>query len=283
MRSSAIQGVQNGSEKAARPPEGCPAETGSLFGPESALGFDRPSGTNARRPSQKAKKRWPSFNDHQINNKLRLNNYFYYATRFPINLHNFESLFFFGERLLFCARVGVYVVILKMNIKSASRLIRLTVVSIRATQKLSGKCKIHAHVPLFSSIFSSPLDFLFFIFVRIACQSSSFLYLAGSLHNFFSPSLFCNIPPSNSVFVSLLPPLPPLLNFSIPHGVFFSVYSDCRTYWKKNPDFIDVLLLTAPFTGEERRILFKFWCVWLSWQQRCDANLSRRSKKEKNV
>ena len=46
--------MQNGSEKAARPPEGCPAEAGSLFGPESALGFEHPSGTNARRPSQKA-------------------------------------------------------------------------------------------------------------------------------------------------------------------------------------------------------------------------------------
>ena len=40
--------------KAALPPEGCLAEAGGLFGPESALGFDRPSGTNARRPSQKA-------------------------------------------------------------------------------------------------------------------------------------------------------------------------------------------------------------------------------------
>ena len=58
MRSSAIQGVQNGSEKAARPPEGCPAEAGSLFGPESALGFDHLSGTNARQPSQKAGERW---------------------------------------------------------------------------------------------------------------------------------------------------------------------------------------------------------------------------------
>ena len=58
MRSSAIQGVQNGSEKAARPPEGCPAETGGLFGPESTLGFDHPSGTNARQPSQKAGERF---------------------------------------------------------------------------------------------------------------------------------------------------------------------------------------------------------------------------------
>ena len=57
MRSSAIQSVQNGSEKAARPPEGCPAEAGGLFGPESALGFDHPSGTNARRPGQKAEER----------------------------------------------------------------------------------------------------------------------------------------------------------------------------------------------------------------------------------
>ena len=58
MRSSAIQSVQNGSEKAARPPEGCPAEAGGLFGPEPALGFDHPSGTNARRPGQKAEKRY---------------------------------------------------------------------------------------------------------------------------------------------------------------------------------------------------------------------------------
>ena len=43
-----------GDKSAARPPEGCPAEAGGLFGPESALGFEHPSGTNARRPSQKA-------------------------------------------------------------------------------------------------------------------------------------------------------------------------------------------------------------------------------------
>ena len=39
-----------GDKSAARPPEGCPAEAGGLFGPESALGFEHPSGTNARRP-----------------------------------------------------------------------------------------------------------------------------------------------------------------------------------------------------------------------------------------
>ena len=39
-----------GDKSAARPPE-----TGGLFGPESALGFEHPSGTNARRPSQKAR------------------------------------------------------------------------------------------------------------------------------------------------------------------------------------------------------------------------------------
>ena len=43
-----------GDKSAARPPEGCPAEAGGLFGPESALGFEHPSGTNARRPSQNA-------------------------------------------------------------------------------------------------------------------------------------------------------------------------------------------------------------------------------------
>ena len=32
-----------GDKSAARPPEGCPAEPGGLFGPESALGFDHPS------------------------------------------------------------------------------------------------------------------------------------------------------------------------------------------------------------------------------------------------
>ena len=36
-------------QSAARPPEGCPAEAGGLFGPESALGFEHPSGTNAKR------------------------------------------------------------------------------------------------------------------------------------------------------------------------------------------------------------------------------------------
>ena len=40
-----------GDKSAARPPEGCPAEAGGLFGPESALGFEHPSGTNARRPN----------------------------------------------------------------------------------------------------------------------------------------------------------------------------------------------------------------------------------------
>ena len=45
--SSAVQRGQS----AARPPEGCPAEAGGLFGRESALGFEHPSGTNARRPS----------------------------------------------------------------------------------------------------------------------------------------------------------------------------------------------------------------------------------------
>ena len=45
--SSAVQGDKS----AGRPPEGCPAEAGGLFGPESALGFEHPSGTNARRPS----------------------------------------------------------------------------------------------------------------------------------------------------------------------------------------------------------------------------------------
>ena len=44
-----------GDKSAARPPEGCLAETGGLFGPESALGFEHPSGMNARRPSQKAR------------------------------------------------------------------------------------------------------------------------------------------------------------------------------------------------------------------------------------
>ena len=44
-----------GDKSAARPPEGCPAEAGGIFGPESALGFEHPSCTNARRPSQKAK------------------------------------------------------------------------------------------------------------------------------------------------------------------------------------------------------------------------------------
>ena len=43
-----------GDKSAARSPEGCPAEAGGLFGPESALGFEHPSGTNARRPRQKA-------------------------------------------------------------------------------------------------------------------------------------------------------------------------------------------------------------------------------------
>ena len=43
-----------GDKSAARPPEGCPAEAGGLFGLDSALGFEHPSGTNARRPSQKA-------------------------------------------------------------------------------------------------------------------------------------------------------------------------------------------------------------------------------------
>ena len=36
-----------GDKSVARPPEGCPAEAGGLFGPESALGFEHPSGTNA--------------------------------------------------------------------------------------------------------------------------------------------------------------------------------------------------------------------------------------------
>ena len=39
-----------GGKSAARQPEGCPSEAGGLFGPESALGFEHPSGTNARRP-----------------------------------------------------------------------------------------------------------------------------------------------------------------------------------------------------------------------------------------
>ena len=43
-----------GDKKAARPPEGAPTEVGGLFGLESAIGFDTPSDTNARRPSQKA-------------------------------------------------------------------------------------------------------------------------------------------------------------------------------------------------------------------------------------
>ena len=43
-----------GDKSAAHPPKGCPAEAGGLFGPESALGFEHPSGTNARQPSQKA-------------------------------------------------------------------------------------------------------------------------------------------------------------------------------------------------------------------------------------
>ena len=38
----------NGIWKSSSPPEGCPAEAGGLFGPESALGFHRPSGTNSR-------------------------------------------------------------------------------------------------------------------------------------------------------------------------------------------------------------------------------------------
>ena len=42
--------VQRG-QKCSSPTEGCPAEAGGLFGPESALGFERPSGTNARRPN----------------------------------------------------------------------------------------------------------------------------------------------------------------------------------------------------------------------------------------
>ena len=42
-----------GDKSAARPPEGCPAEAGGLFGPESALGFERPS---ARMPDGPAKK-----------------------------------------------------------------------------------------------------------------------------------------------------------------------------------------------------------------------------------
>ena len=37
--SSAVQGDKS----AARPPEGCPAEAGGLFGPESALGFRAPN------------------------------------------------------------------------------------------------------------------------------------------------------------------------------------------------------------------------------------------------
>ena len=43
-----------GDKSAARPAEGCPAEAGGLFGPEFPLGFEHPSGKNARRPSQKA-------------------------------------------------------------------------------------------------------------------------------------------------------------------------------------------------------------------------------------
>ena len=43
-----------GDKSAFRPPEGCPAEVGGLFSPESALGFEHPSGTNARRASQNA-------------------------------------------------------------------------------------------------------------------------------------------------------------------------------------------------------------------------------------
>ena len=35
--------------KAARPPEGCPPEAGGLFGPESAISFDRPSGRGQSR------------------------------------------------------------------------------------------------------------------------------------------------------------------------------------------------------------------------------------------
>ena len=47
-----------GDESAARPPEGCPAEARGLFGPESALGFEHPSGTNARRPTPKLQHYW---------------------------------------------------------------------------------------------------------------------------------------------------------------------------------------------------------------------------------
>ena len=44
--------------KAARPPEGGPTEVVGPFGLESAIGFDTPSDTNARRPNQKAGEVW---------------------------------------------------------------------------------------------------------------------------------------------------------------------------------------------------------------------------------
>ena len=56
-----------GDKSAARPPEGCPAEAGGPFGPESALGFEHPSGTNARRPSYKSGGHAPNREDsHHI-------------------------------------------------------------------------------------------------------------------------------------------------------------------------------------------------------------------------
>ena len=52
LKLDAWSSAYKGDKSAARPPEGCPAEAGGLFGPESAHGFEHPSGTNARRPSQ---------------------------------------------------------------------------------------------------------------------------------------------------------------------------------------------------------------------------------------